>query len=129
MTDPHPRFSREEYGARIAKIRVAMDGAGIDLLIASDPSNMAWLTGYDGWSFTVHQCVLLGSGGDLVWWGRGMDGQGAKRTVFMADDRIEGYPDHYVRSTERHPMAGRSALADGADYEFVKLLDAAFPVG
>jgi len=104
MANPRPRFSREEYGARIAKTRAAMDGAGIDLLIASDPSNMAWLTGYDGWSFYVHQCVLLGGDGDPVWCGREMDGQGAKRTVFMADDDIEGYPDHYVQSTERHPM-------------------------
>ena len=32
---------------------------GIDLLIVTDPSNMAWLTGYDGWSFYVHQAVLV----------------------------------------------------------------------
>jgi Xaa-Pro aminopeptidase len=32
-----------------------MEAKGVDLLIVSDPSNMAWLTGYDGWSFYVHQ--------------------------------------------------------------------------
>ena len=36
-----------------------MDDRGLELLVVSDPSNMAWLTGYDGWSFYVHQCVLL----------------------------------------------------------------------
>ena len=97
-------FSRDEYAARIAKTRRAMDERGLDLLVVSDPSNMAWLTGYDGWSFYVHQCVLLALEGDPVWFGRGMDANGAKRTVFMAHDNIVGYADHYVMSTERHPM-------------------------
>ena len=46
-------FDRSEYDARIAKTRRAMEKAGIDLLIVTDPTNMAWLTGYDGWSFYV----------------------------------------------------------------------------
>ena len=97
-------FTREEYAARIAKARKAMAAKGVDLIIVSDPSNMAWLTGYDGWSFYVHQCVLLGMEGDPVWFGRGQDANGAKRSVFMSHDDIIGYPDHYVQSTERHPM-------------------------
>ena len=97
-------FSRDEYAARIAKTRRAMEEKGLDLLVVSDPSNMAWLTGYDGWSFYVHQCVLLALEGDPVWFGRGMDANGAKRTVFMAHDDIVAYGDHYVMSTERHPM-------------------------
>ncbi|WP_175924171.1 ectoine hydrolase DoeA [Burkholderia latens] len=101
---PRLAFERSEYAARIAKTRTAMQRAGIDLLIVTDPTNMAWLTGYDGWSFYVHQCVLLPMGGEPVWYGRGQDANGAKRTVFMAHDNIVGYPDHYVQSTARHPM-------------------------
>lgn len=97
-------FEREEYAARIARTRRAMQEAGIDLLIVTDPTNMAWLTGYDGWSFYVHQCVLLAMEGEPVWFGRGQDANGARRTVFMKHDQIVGYPDHYVQSTERHPM-------------------------
>ncbi len=97
-------FSREEYSARIARTRATMQIKGIELLIVSDPSNMAWLTGYDGWSFYVHQCVLLALDGDPVWYGRGQDANGAKRTVFMGADDIIGYSDDYVQSTERHPM-------------------------
>ncbi len=104
MSDVTLNFSREEYAARIAKTRRAMEEKGIELLIASDPSNMAWLTGYDGWSFYVHQCVLLGLEGDPVWFGRPQDAMGAKRTVFMDHDRILSYPDSYVQSTEHHPM-------------------------
>ena len=100
----HLHFSRAEYDRRIANTRAAMAKAGVDAILVSDPSNMAWLTGYDGWSFYVHQGVLLGLDGEPVWWGRGMDAQGAKRTVFMRHENITGYPDHYVQSTERHPM-------------------------
>ncbi|KVC21429.1 ectoine hydrolase DoeA [Burkholderia diffusa] len=101
---PRLAFERSEYAARIAKTRAAMQRAGIDLLIVTDPTNMAWLTGYDGWSFYVHQCVLLPMDGEPVWYGRGQDANGAKRTVFMSHDSIVGYPDHYVQSTARHPM-------------------------
>ncbi len=97
-------FSADEYAARIARTRSAMQDRGVDVLIVSDPSNMAWLTGYDGWSFYVHQAVLLGLDGDPVWFGRGQDANGARRTVFMGEADIVGYPDHYVQSTERHPM-------------------------
>ncbi|WP_112323040.1 ectoine hydrolase DoeA [Oceanibium sediminis] len=98
------RFSDSEYEARIAKVRKAMEAAEIDTLITSDPSNMAWLTGYDGWSFYVHQAVIIGPTGDPVWFGREQDAQGALRTVFMAEPDIIGYPDFFVQSTERHPM-------------------------
>ena len=97
-------FPLAEYQRRIAKTRKAMLARNLDLIVVSDPSNMAWLTGYDGWSFYVHQAVLLGLEGEPVWWGRGMDANGAKRTAFMGHDNIVGYPDNYVQSTERHPM-------------------------
>jgi ectoine hydrolase len=104
VTNVELPFERAEYAARLAKTRAAMEKAGIELLLVSDPSNMAWLTGYDGWSFYVHQCVLVLPDEDPIWYGRGQDGNGAKRTVYMSHDRIIGYPDHYVQSTERHPM-------------------------
>lgn len=104
MNPPVLRFERTEYEQRLAATRREMQTRDIDLLVVSDPSNMAWLTGYDGWSFYVHQCVLLSLEGDPVWFGRGQDANGAKRTCFMGHDDIIGYPDHYVQSTERHPM-------------------------
>ena len=112
MTSAALSFDRMEYAQRIAKTRAAMAARGVDLLIVTDPSNMAWLTGYDGWSFYVHQCVLLPMEGEPIWYGRGMDANGAKRTVFMTHDHIVGYPDHYVQSTERHPMEYLSRIVD-----------------
>jgi ectoine hydrolase len=104
MSEPDLNFTRAEYAQRLAKTRAAMSARGIDLLIVSDPSNMAWLTGYDGWSFYVHQCVIVPPDGDPIWYGRGQDANGAKRTAYLKHDDIIGYPDHYVQSTERHPM-------------------------
>ena len=104
QSSPTLHFSTEEYATRIAKTRHAMQAAEIELLIVSDPSNMAWLTGYDGWSFYVHQCVVLTHDGEPVWFGRSQDANGAKRTSFLNHENIIGYPDHYVQSVERHPM-------------------------
>ena len=83
-----------------------MDAAGIDLLIVSDPSNMNWLTGYDGWSFYVHQAVVLPLDDDPLWFGRGQDGNGARLTSWLPEERIHAYPDHYVQSTELPPDGG-----------------------
>lgn len=104
MPDVTLNFSREEYEARLAKTRAAMEARGIDLLLLTDPSNMHWLTGYDGWSFYVHQGVLVRPDEDPIWFGRGQDANGALRTVWMRPERIIGYPDEYVQSPERHPM-------------------------
>lgn len=112
MATPSLKFSLDEYSRRIAKTREAMQANGVDLVVVSDPSNMAWLTGYDGWSFYVHQAVLLGLDGEPVWFGRGQDANGAKRTCFMDHGNIIGYPDHYVQSTERHPMDYLSACIE-----------------
>ena len=110
MPDIELPFSRTEYADRLAKVRAAMQARGIDLLIASDPSNMSWLTGYDGWSFYVHQCVLVPLDGEPFWFGRLQDGNGALRTVYMDEANILSYADHYVQSPDRHPMDVLSTL-------------------
>ena len=99
-----PAFEKEEYEFRNSKVQKSMDEKNIEVLIVTDPSNMAWLTGYDGWSFYVHQCVALSLEGEPFWYGRGMDTNGAKLTVFMQHENIIGYPDDYVQNPEKHPM-------------------------
>lgn len=104
MPEGNAPFSQHEYDRRIALTRTAMSDAGLDALFVTDPSNQAWLTGYDGWSFYVHQGVLLRMDGEPMWWGRFMDSMGALRTCWMSADNIFGYADSYVQSTVRHPM-------------------------
>jgi len=102
--NPDPSFSISEYEQRLTRARGAMSKRGIDALLVTDPSNMNWLTGYDGWSFYVHQGVVLSMEGDPVWWGRGMDAAGARRTVWIGDDNVIGYEDIYVQNPDAHPM-------------------------
>lgn len=105
MTTFEKNFTTGEYQSRIAKTRAAMTVAGLDAIVVCDPSNMSWLTGYDGWSFYVYQGVILTQEGDPVWWGRAMDAQGAVRTVFMESaDCIRGYDDTFVQNPQKHPM-------------------------
>ncbi|MGQ3487916.1 ectoine hydrolase DoeA [Roseovarius pacificus] len=104
MIEKNLPFSDAEFQRRLTKTRSAMEVAGIDVLFVTDPSNQNWLTGYDGWSFYVHQGVVVLPDADPVWWGRNQDANGGRRTVWMTDDRVMGYADNYVQSTERHPM-------------------------
>jgi len=81
-----------------------MAARDLDAIFVTDPSNQHWITGYDGWSFYVHQGVLVFPDADPIWWGRNQDANGGVRTVWMTDDRVIGYADNYVQSTDRHPM-------------------------
>lgn len=104
MMQNNAPFSAAEYARRLQKTRAAMEKAGLDAVFVTDPSNQAWLTGYDGWSFYVHQGVIVTHDRDPVWWGRHMDMLGGRRTCWMGHASILGYGDHYVQSTVRHPM-------------------------
>jgi Xaa-Pro dipeptidase len=98
-------FPKQEYLTRIEKTKTRMADAGIDVLVVSDPANMNYLTGYDGWSFYVPQVVIVAAdAAQPVWIGRAMDANGARHTTFLDHGNIVGYPDDYVQSPVRHPM-------------------------
>ncbi|MGB8426515.1 MAG: M24 family metallopeptidase [Desulfobacterales bacterium] len=98
-------FSKDEYLSRIEKAKRRMDAAGIQVLIVSDPANMNYLTGYDGWSFYVPQAAVVAlDAAEPLWIGRGMDAAGARHTTFLSPDNIIGYPDHYVQNPHKHPL-------------------------
>ncbi len=98
-------FERSEYQARLTKTKEAMAARGIEVLLATNPANMCYLTGYDGWSFYVHQLIIVALEEDEpIWVGRGMDANAARVTTYLGQASIDGYPDDYVQSTVRHPM-------------------------
>jgi ectoine hydrolase len=104
-------FSESEFEARVGKTKAQMAAAGFDALLVSDPANMNYLTGYDGWSFYVHQCVIVAQ--DIVqpiWVGRGQDVNGAKLTTVLPPENIVGYSDDHVQSTVKHPMQAVAAV-------------------
>ena len=110
MPDVALNFERAEYADRLARVRAAMAKADLDLLWITDPSNMHWLTGYDGWSFYVHQGVMVSYDAEPVFWGRGMDAVGALRTAWMDAANCIGYADQYVMNPEAHPMEDAARL-------------------
>ena len=98
-------FDRHEYLDRLRKVKGKMAEAGIDTLFVTHPANMHYLSGYDGWSFYVHQGVVVNADEEEpLWIGRGMDEAGAKHTVFMGGDRLHAYADDYVDATDKHCM-------------------------
>lgn len=111
-------FSVAEYKARVEKTKKSMEAKGIEVLIVTDPANMNYLTGFDGWSFYVHQCVLVFI--DLeepVWIGRGQDGNAARLTSYLSDENIFPYTDDYVHSLVKHPMDFVSDILKSKGYE------------
>ena len=98
-------FENVEFQERLRKTKDAMLEKGIEVLVVSDPANMNYLTGYDGWSFYVHQGLIVELNHDEpIWWGRGMDGNGAKLTTWLASSNIRPYEDDYVQNVSKHPM-------------------------
>ncbi len=98
-------FTEEEYRRRLRKTKESMDRRGIELLCVIDPAGMNYLTGYDGWSFYVHQGVLISLDQEYpLWFGREQDSNGARITTWLPESCIHGYPDTYVQSRYTHTM-------------------------
>ena len=106
-------FPTGEYERRVERVRDRMRAAGLDALLVTDPANMNYLTGYESWSFYVHQGVLLALDADPVWIGREMDARSATATTWLDDDRILSYTDDHVQSPhDKHPMDHVAAVVE-----------------
>ena len=98
-------FQVVEYKNRIERVKAEMISQNIDLLIAANPANMYYLTGYDGKSYYVPQMVIVTLKEDNPYWiGRSMDFNGAKITTWLPEDNLLAYSDDYVQSLVKHPM-------------------------
>lgn len=97
-------FPLDEYQQRVSNTKKSMESKGIDVLIVTDPANMNYLTGFDGWSFYVHQgVIILMDEDEPIWFGRGQDGNAARLTTYLQEKNIYAYTDDYVQSTVKHP--------------------------
>ncbi|MCM3584395.1 M24 family metallopeptidase [Mesobacillus maritimus] len=98
-------FGTEEYKERIRKTKESMAKKGIEVLLITDPANINYLSGYDAWSFYVHQMLVVIDDEDQPFWiGRNQDANGARMTTWLFHENIFPYPDEYVQSTTLHPM-------------------------
>jgi len=99
-------FSEREYERRVRRVKQRLREEGLDAVVVADPANMNYLTGYDGWSFYVHQAVVVAADREVpVWIGREMDANGARATTALSDSSIRSYSDDHVHSPhDLHPM-------------------------
>lgn len=98
-------FDKSEHVRRLDRVKERMAQRGTDVLLVTDPSNMNYLSGYDGWSFYVHQLLIVSLFEDEpIWIGRGMDANAARVTTWLEPANILGYPDDHVQSETKHPM-------------------------
>ena len=99
-------FKKPEYSNRLEKVKSKMSLVGLDALICCDPSNMNYLTGYDGTSYYVHQMILIHFGcSQPIWIGRKMDVSGVKLTTYLLEKNILPYQEEYVDNRDLHPMS------------------------
>ena len=98
-------FAIQEYKKRIQRTKEHMVRLGIDVLLITDPANMNYLSGYDAWSFYVHQMLVLLIDEEQPYWiGREIDRNAAVYTAWLDENHLIGYPDDYVQSESKHPM-------------------------
>lgn len=98
-------FTVEEYHGRLTQTKLRMQQKGLDVLLITDPANMNYLSGYDGWSFYVDQMLIVSLDRvQPIWIGRKMDANAAKVTTWLYEDNILSYPEDHIHSQERHPM-------------------------
>ncbi|QHS23169.1 M24 family metallopeptidase [Virgibacillus sp. MSP4-1] len=98
-------FTVEEYQERMRKTKEKMNEQGIEVLLLVNPSNMNYLSGYDAWSFYVHQMIIVMIDEEQpIWIGREMDANSARISTWMNNDNIIPYPDDYIQSDNKHPM-------------------------
>ncbi len=104
MMVPRP-FDDAAYANRMNAVKKRMETSGFELLIVSDPANMYWLSGYDGWSFYQPQALLVHLKEDLpIWFGRAQDARAASLTTGLPEGRVIVYSEARVHHPVHHPF-------------------------
>jgi Xaa-Pro dipeptidase len=98
-------FQRDEYDARMARLRGAMAERGLDGMLLFAPESHFWLTGYDTFGFCFFQVMIVGSG-EPVLLTRSADLRQAQQTSTVRDVRV--WRDH----AGADPTEGLPALLD-----------------
>jgi Xaa-Pro aminopeptidase len=81
-----------------------MARSGLDTLVVPSPENMYYLAGYDGWSFYLHQCLIVSRHAQrVIWVGRGSDLEVARHLAVIGEGDAFTYPDACLHSESRHP--------------------------
>ncbi len=99
-----PAISAFDPAARLARTKLRMREAGIDVLLVPSPENMYYLAGCDGWSFYLHQMLIVAlDRAAPIWIGRSVDRTAASRSSVLDARSIRPYGDDCIQSPTRHP--------------------------
>ena len=100
-------FERDEFAARLAKTRQAMEERGLDAMLLFAQESMYWLTGYDSFGYCFFQCLVLDVEGGMTLLTRAPDLRQAQHTSIIEDIRV------WVDRDGAHPRRAASrALAE-----------------
>ena len=97
-------FTDEEYAGRLAAVRERMMSQHLTALIVTDPANLYYLLGYNALSFYTPQMLYVPLEGEMYFFAREMDANGAFRTSWLPQDRTFGYPETFVQRSDTHPF-------------------------
>jgi ectoine hydrolase len=95
---------RFDHRARLERVKARMATIGLDVLLVPSPENMFYLAGCDGWSFYLHQLLMLHrERAAPIWIGRSVDRAAAARSPVLDAASIRPYGDDCIQSDQRHP--------------------------
>lgn len=106
-------FETSEYRARVDGVRSLMSTAGLDALLVLNEGNIAYLTGYGGFSDYVPQATLVTLEEDPYLILREQDVRCAEATCWLPQERLVGYPESFIGTTERHPWTAIGEFVKG----------------
>ncbi|MDQ0510959.1 M24 family metallopeptidase [Ancylobacter amanitiformis] len=99
------RFSAVEYARRLAVIKNSMAKQGIEVLCDGDPANMYYATGFDAMSFFTPQLMVIAlDAPEPIIITRKMDTRAVRRTAYIGDDSIHGWPEIMCQHLTFNPM-------------------------
>jgi len=90
---PH-HFDDNEYAARLASAKAAVNDAELDALLMFAPESHYWICGYDTFGFALFQCLVLTADGQLHLLTRTPDLRQAQYTSTLSDDQIHIWADY-----------------------------------
>ena len=104
-------FPREEYDARVAKVRRTMSERSIEVLLIFTPENVNYLTGYDTIGYSSYLCLALPVDREPVMVIREMERGVAMSTTWLGDFATTGDTDDPIERTvdalTRRGLVGR----------------------
>ena len=104
-------FPREEYDARVEKVRQAMAERAIEVLLIFTPENVNYLTGYDTIGYSSYLCLALPVDREPVMVIREMERGVASSTTWLDDFATTGDTDDPIERTvdalTRRGLVGR----------------------